>query len=68
MNCESWLEEKNSLMEEVSGRILTSDCGVIDSKSLMDILCWTVLVILARPLRNCSCKSSPTQRMRLLPR
>ena len=33
MNCESWLEPKNSLMEATIGRMLMSDCGVISSTS-----------------------------------
>ena len=34
MNCESWLEPKNSLMAATIGRMLMSDCGVM----LVDIV------------------------------
>ena len=68
MNCESWLEPKNSLMEATIGRMLMSDCGVISSTSCVVMRSRTTRSMRARPIRNWFWISSPTLRMRRLPK
>ena len=64
-NCE---EEKNSLIAAVNGRILVSDCGVIESTSDNDILSFTTRSILDKPILNWFWINSPTERTRRLPK
>ena len=68
MNCESWELPKNSLMAATMGRMFTSDCGVISSGSCMDMRSRTTRSIRDRPMRNWFWISSPTLRMRRLPK
>ena len=68
MNCESCEEPKNSLMEATIGRMLMSDCGVISSMSWELMRSRTTRSIRLMPIRNWLATSSPTVRMRRLPK
>ena len=68
MNWESWEVPKNSLMAATTGRMLISDCGAIESASWVVMRSRTVRSMRARPVRTCAWMSSPTARMRRLPK
>ncbi len=68
MNWDSWLVPKNSLMEATTGRMLIRVCGVIASTSWVVMRSRTTRSIRARPVRTWFWISSPTLRMRRLPK
>ena len=68
MNCDSWLEPKNSFSAATTGRMLTIVCGVIVSASSVVRRSRTTRSIRYRPIRNASWISSPTVRRRRLPK
>ena len=68
MNCESWEVPKNSFSAATTGRMLIRDCGVIASTSCVVIRSRTTRSIRARPVRSWFWISSPTVRMRRLPK
>ena len=68
MNCDSWLEPKNSFSAATTGRMLTIVCGVIVSASSVVRRSRTTRSIRYRPIRNASWISSPTVRSRRLPK
>ena len=68
MNCDSWLPPKNSRTAAMIGRVLISAFGVTVSASCSVIRSRTTRSIRARPIRICIWISSPTVRMRRLPR
>ena len=61
-------DPKNSFTAAVTGLMLIRLCGEIPSRSRVVILSRTTLSSLERPIRYWFCNSSPTARMRLLPR
>ena len=68
MNCESWLEPKNSLMAAVTGLALIKSCGPNSSASALLNLSLTALSTLIRPTLNWLAVISPTERTRRLPK
>ena len=52
MNWDNWELAKNSLIEATKGRGLIKAFGLTFPKSEIDIFCWTVLSIFAKPTRN----------------
>ena len=68
MNCDSWLEPKNSLIAATTGRALMSDADVTVCGSLIVMRSLMIRSIRIRPMRNWFCSSSPTARTRRLPR
>ena len=68
MNWDSCEEPKNSLMAATMGRMFTRLCGVISSGSCMLMRSRTTRSMRDRPMRNWFWISSPTVRMRRLPK
>ncbi|CFP61311.1 Uncharacterised protein [Bordetella pertussis] len=68
MNCDSWLEPKNSLMAAEIGLELIRSCGIRFSVSAWPRRSLTARSTRTRPARNWFSASSPTQRTRRLPR
>ncbi|MCY1351056.1 hypothetical protein D9M69_373100 [compost metagenome] len=68
MNCDSWLEPKNSLIAAATGLALIRSCGIRPSLSAMDRRSLTARSTRTRPTRNWFSAISPTQRTRRLPR
>ncbi len=68
MNCESCDVPKNSRMDATTGRMLMSVCGVIASTSCVVMRSRTTRSIRDRPVRTWFWMSSPTARMRRLPK
>ena len=68
MNCESWLDPKNSLIEAATGLALMISCGIRFSASASDSRSFTALSTRTRPRRNWFSTISPTERTRRLPR
>jgi hypothetical protein len=68
MNCDSWLEPKNSLIAAEIGLALIRSCGIRFSDSAWDSLSLTALSTRTKPARNWFSASSPTERTRRLPR
>jgi len=68
LNWESWLRPKNSRMAASRGRLLMSLAGVAVSGLPITIRSRTPRASRASPTRNWSARSSPTVRMRRLPR
>jgi hypothetical protein len=68
MNCESWEVPKNSLSAATTGLMLIRLCGVIASTSWVVIRSRTTRSMRARPVRSWFWISSPTVRMRRLPK
>ena len=68
MNWLSWEVPKNSFSAATTGRMLISDCGVIASTSCVVIRSRTTRSIRASPVRSWFWISSPTVRMRRLPK
>ena len=67
----NWLScevPKNSFSAATTGRMLISDCGVIASTSWVVIRSRTTRSMRARPVRSWFWISSPTVRMRRLPK
>ncbi len=67
----NWLScevPKNSFSAATTGRMLISDCGVIASTSWVVIRSRTTRSIRARPVRSWFWISSPTVRIRRLPK
>ena len=68
MNCESCEVPKNSFSAATTGRMLIRDCGVIASTSWVVIRSRTTRSMRARPVRSWFWISSPTVRIRRLPK
>ncbi len=68
MNCESCEVPKNSFSAATTGRMLIRDCGVMASTSWVVIRSRTTRSMRARPVRSWFWISSPTVRMRRLPK
>ena len=68
MNWDSWEEPKNSFTAAVTGLILIRDWGISVSTSWVVMRSRTTLSMRERPIRYWFCKSSPTARIRRLPR
>ena len=68
MNCDSWEVPKNSLIAAVTGRMLISVSGVIASTSCVVMRSRTTRSMRDRPVRTWFWISSPTARMRRLPK
>ena len=68
MNCESWLDPKNSFITALTGLGLMRSCGMSVSSSPRLILSFTALSILNRPILYWFSRSSPTERTRRFPR
>ena len=69
MNCESWLEPKNSRMAAITGLAFTRSCGMaVDISWYTDIFSLMARSMRTRPMRNWFSSSSPTARTRRLPR
>jgi len=68
MNCESWLEPKNSRTAATTGRMLISVIGETLSDSRMDMRSRTTRSMRRRPMRSEFWISSPTVLTRRLPR
>ena len=68
MNWDSCEEPKNSLMAATIGRMLMRLCGVISSMSWELMRSRTTRSIRLMPMRNWLATSSPTVRMRRLPK
>ena len=68
MNWESWEVPKNSLIEATTGRMLMRVWGVIASTSWVVMRSRTTRSIRERPTRTWFWISSPTERMRRLPK
>ena len=68
MNCESWLEPKNSLIAATTGRALIRLADVTVAASVMVMRSLMIRSMRIRPMRNWFCSSSPTARTRRLPR
>ncbi len=68
MNCESWLDPKNSLITAVIGFMLMSACGVITSRSWMVIRSLMTRSIRWNPTLIWFMMSSPTERTLRFPR
>ena len=68
MNCDSCEVPKNSLSAATTGRMLIRDCGVMASTSCVVIRSRTTRSIRARPVRSWFWISSPTVRIRRLPK
>ena len=68
MNWDSCDVPKNSLMEATTGRMLIRVCGVIASTSCVVIRSFTTRSILDSPIRIWFWISSPTDRIRRLPK
>ena len=68
MNCDSWEVPKNSFSAATTGRMLIRDCGVIASTSWVVIRSRTTRSMRARPVRSWFWISSPTVRIRRLPK
>ena len=68
MNWDSWEVPKNSLMVAFTGRMLIRDCGVMASGSWVVIRSRTTRSIRLRPVRSWFWISSPTWRIRRLPK
>ena len=68
MNWLSWEVPKNSFSAATTGRMLIRDCGVIASTSWVVIRSRTTRSMRARPVRSWFWISSPTVRIRRLPK
>src|SRR5919201_332838 len=68
MNCDSWLDPKNSLMAATTGRALIKDAAVTVAASQIVMRSLMIRSIRISPIRNWFCSSSPTARTRRLPR
>ena len=68
MNCESWDVPKNSLIAATIGRMLISEDGVMASASWVVMRSRTIRSRRDRPVRTWFWMSSPTARMRRLPK
>jgi len=68
MNCESWEVPKNSRIEATTGRMLMSVVGVIASTSWVVMRSRTTRSMRDSPVRTWFWMSSPTARMRRLPK
>ena len=68
MNCDSWLEPKNSLIAAATGFALIMSCGIKPSLSASDSRSFTARSTRIRPTRNWFSAISPTERTRRLPR
>ena len=68
MNCDSCEDPKNSLMAATTGRMLISVWGVMASTSWVVIRSRTTRSIRERPIRTWFWMSSPTDRIRRLPK
>src|SRR3989454_460235 len=68
MNCDSWLEPKNSLIAAEMGFALMRSCGMRFSDSACDRRSFTARSTRTKPARNWFSASSPTERTRRLPR
>ena len=68
MNWESWLPPKNSFIAATTGRMLMRAFGVALSISWIVIRSRTTRSMRSRPMRNAFWISSPSARMRRLPR
>ena len=68
MNCDNWLEPKNSLIAATIGFGLTNVLGVRELASQIVILSRTILSNLFNPTRTWFCSNSPTDLTLLLPK
>ena len=68
MNCESWLDPKNSLIAAVTGFAFIRSCGPSSSASAMLSLSLTALSTLIKPTLNWFAVISPTDLTLLLPK
>ena len=68
MNCESWLEPKNSLMVATIGLMDTKSCGRIVSASFNDMRSLAIRSMRVNATLRWLVSSSPTERTRRLPR
>ncbi len=68
MNCDSCEVPKNSLIAATTGRTLIRVCGVIASMSCVVMRSRTTRSMRDRPVRTWFWMSSPTARMRRLPK
>ena len=69
MNCESWLDPKNSRIAAITGFAFTRSCGMaVDISWYTDIFSLMARSMRTRPMRNWFSSSSPTARTRRLPR
>ncbi|MNW60652.1 hypothetical protein D3C74_386550 [compost metagenome] len=68
MNCDSCEVPKNSLIDATTGRMLIRVCGVIASTSWVVMRSRTTRSMRERPVRTWFWMSSPTARIRRLPK
>ena len=68
MNCDSCEVPKNSLIEATTGRMLIRVCGVMASTSWVVIRSFTTRSMRESPIRIWFWISSPTERIRRLPK
>ena len=68
MNCDSWLEPKNSFTAAATGLALMRSCGIKPSDSASDSRSFTARSTRTRPTRNWFSAISPTDFTRRLPK